>query len=167
MQSILMILTLCRAPLALFFLSDSIPLRITSVLCAMFTDSIDGWLARKFRSTSQLGAILDPIMDKFFVYFVLTILVLESKITPSCSIAMISRDLALIIFALYLGISRQFCIKQFRAIILGKISTALQFATIISLTLGKTPPPVFYLSFIFLACLALIELFWQQFQFTK
>ena len=33
----------------------------------MFTDSIDGYIARRSKSVSRFGAILDPAMDKFFV----------------------------------------------------------------------------------------------------
>jgi CDP-diacylglycerol--glycerol-3-phosphate 3-phosphatidyltransferase len=163
----LMILTLSRGPLALFFLSDSIFLRITSVICAMLTDSIDGWLARKLKSTSRLGAILDPIMDKFFVYFVITILMLEAKISPVCSLALVSRDLSLMIFSIYLAFTKQFNIKQLKSILLGKISTALQFATIIALSCGTHLSPLFYISFVILATLALAELFWLQLELAK
>ncbi|MBM3199074.1 MAG: CDP-alcohol phosphatidyltransferase family protein, partial [Chlamydiae bacterium] len=80
MFSLSNVLTFLRAPLALFFLIDSPPLRLLSLLLAMITDYMDGYIARKTRTTSQFGAKLDPLMDKFFVFFVLTVLFLEGKI---------------------------------------------------------------------------------------
>ena len=44
--------------LALFFLAG-------------ITDYFDGYLARKYNATSQLGEILDPIADKILILFVL------------------------------------------------------------------------------------------------
>jgi len=59
-------LTFLRAPLALLFLSEVTALRIGAIIIAMVTDGIDGYLARRNSSVTKLGAILDPIMDKFF-----------------------------------------------------------------------------------------------------
>tara|TARA_S200000501_G_C20554727_1_gene626066 strand:+ start:195 stop:662 length:468 start_codon:yes stop_codon:yes gene_type:complete len=38
---------------------------------ASLTDYLDGHLARKYKATSQLGEILDPIGDKILVIFIL------------------------------------------------------------------------------------------------
>ena len=38
---------------------------------AGFTDYLDGYLARKYNATSQLGEILDPIADKMLIIFLL------------------------------------------------------------------------------------------------
>jgi CDP-diacylglycerol--glycerol-3-phosphate 3-phosphatidyltransferase len=38
---------------------------------ASITDYFDGYLARKYNATSQIGEILDPIADKILVLFVL------------------------------------------------------------------------------------------------
>ena len=38
---------------------------------AGITDYFDGYLARKYNSTSQIGEILDPIADKILIVFVL------------------------------------------------------------------------------------------------
>ena len=45
----------------------------------MATDSLDGYLARKYHKTSQFGAFLDPLMDKFFVFFAVSITRKESE----------------------------------------------------------------------------------------
>lgn len=36
-------------------------------LLAIITDGLDGYFARKYRQTSRLGALLDPIADKFLM----------------------------------------------------------------------------------------------------
>jgi cardiolipin synthase (CMP-forming) len=36
------------------------------VLAAMFSDVLDGWLARRLRQETQLGAVVDPVTDIFF-----------------------------------------------------------------------------------------------------
>ena len=164
MQVALNILTFSRAPLALLFLSDSWTIRLVAVILAMATDAIDGWLARRYRSTSRFGAILDPLMDKFFVYFVLTVLLLESQLPLWCSLAMISRDLSVIIYAVYLLLTKQFRVSEFKAIIWGKVSTALQFGILIAICLNWRIPEQLYYAFLALSVLALVELFYFQFK---
>ncbi|MCF7806344.1 MAG: CDP-alcohol phosphatidyltransferase family protein [Simkaniaceae bacterium] len=160
MRIFLYALTCSRAPLAFLFLLDNTAIRLSAVILAMLTDSIDGWLARRYRYTSRFGAVLDPVMDKFFIYFILTILWLEHSIATWCALAMISRDFSLVIFAIYLIATRQLKACDFRAIIWGKVSTALQFATTICILIGWKIPNNFYFVFIFLSIFALIELFW-------
>ena len=49
-------------------------------LIVSITDYFDGWLARKYKLTSDFGAILDPIADKILVVSVLFILVSKATI---------------------------------------------------------------------------------------
>ena len=44
-------------------------------VAAALTDMLDGYLARKLRQTSQLGAFLDPVADKLMIAVVLVLLV--------------------------------------------------------------------------------------------
>jgi CDP-diacylglycerol---glycerol-3-phosphate 3-phosphatidyltransferase len=152
-------LTLLRAPLAFLFLLESPGIRIMAIILAMLTDSIDGYLARKFSNTSKLGAILDPLMDKFFVFFILGVFLLESKLTLWQACSMISRDFSLCIFATYLAISGGWQAFKFYSIRWGKITTALQFFVLIALTLNLPISPVIFVLFILFGTLAFIELF--------
>ncbi|NGX44799.1 MAG: CDP-diacylglycerol--glycerol-3-phosphate 3-phosphatidyltransferase [Candidatus Anoxychlamydiales bacterium] len=129
-------LSIVRIPLALLFFWQNIYIRIIAIVLAMFTDSIDGYFARKYKSASKFGAYLDPAMDKFFVYFVLAILLLENQILLWQSLAMISRDFALIIFGLYLGITKKWASYEVKAVRWGKITTAMQFCVLIGVTLN-------------------------------
>lgn len=156
-------LSLLRAPLALLFLLESPSLRLMAILLAMLTDSIDGYLARRSKTTSRFGAVLDPAMDKFFVFFALGVLFTEGKMELWQLLMMVSRDFALCLFGLYLSLSGLWQTYEFRAIRWGKISTALQFFVLIGVTLGYAMPAFLYYSFVAFAVFGLYELF----QFKK
>jgi len=151
-------LSLLRAPLALLFLSESVALRLVAISLAMITDSIDGYLARRYQSTTRFGAILDPAMDKVFVFFALSIFAIESKIAVWQGLAMISRDFALCLFGIYLSLSGYWQSYEFRAIRWGKITTALQFVVLIGLSIGLSFPWYLYALFIAFGGLAFYEL---------
>lgn len=152
-------LSFIRAPLAFLFMQENSTIRIIAIILAMITDSIDGYLARKSRSTSRFGAILDPTMDKFFVYFALSVLFLENKMATWEMVAMLSRDFFLCLYGAIMLATKRWKSIVFRAIRWGKITTALQFIVLIGLVLGVSFPSVIYLSFIIMGWLAFMELF--------
>ncbi|MBI2743809.1 MAG: CDP-alcohol phosphatidyltransferase family protein [Chlamydiales bacterium] len=151
-------LSFLRAPLALLFLVDSVTWRITAIILAMISDSIDGYLARRYRSTSQFGAILDPTMDKFFVFFGLGVMLMEGRMEIWQAGAMLSRDFFLCLFGIYLSLSGKWNSYRFRAIRWGKVATALQFLILIGLTLHLSFPWFIYALFILFGSLAFFEL---------
>ena len=159
-------LSFIRAPLAFLFLQENIYLRLTAIGLAMLTDSIDGYLARRNSSTSTFGAILDPVMDKFFVYFILTVLFLEGNIKLWEAFTMLSRDFFLCVFALYLVFTKKWTDYKFRAIRWGKVTTAMQFVVLIGLTLHFVFSWYIYALFIIFGILAFIELLQNQFSNT-
>src|SRR5271170_7961844 len=97
-------LSLLRLPLALLFLPQLTGLRIAVLLCAALTDVLDGFLARRWGTTSTFGAALDPMMDKLFTIIVLSILWSEGAVNLWEAGAMLSRDLCLCLFTLYFGL---------------------------------------------------------------
>lgn len=151
-------LSFLRAPLAFLFLQDSPALRFLAIVLAMISDSVDGYLARRSRSASRFGAILDPAMDKFFVYFAMTVFYLEGRIGPMVMSAMLSRDFFLLLYGfLMLACGKQRQI-EFRAIRWGKITTALQFLVLIALTFGVSIPWMINASFMAMGLFAFVEL---------
>ncbi|MCY4086590.1 MAG: CDP-diacylglycerol--glycerol-3-phosphate 3-phosphatidyltransferase [Actinomycetia bacterium] len=59
---------------------------------AMMTDQVDGWLARRVHSESDLGKILDPVADKVLV--LATMIVLISPVFPGWMVAaIVAREL--------------------------------------------------------------------------
>ena len=124
----------------------------------MVSDSFDGYFARKTKSTSKFGAILDPTMDKFFVYFVLTVLFLEKNLQFYQVMMIISRDFVLVLYGIGAIFLRKWSCLHLRSIRWGKITTAMQFLIIIGLTLGYNFSIHVYLLFVLFAILAFIEL---------
>ena len=151
-------LSFIRAPLALFFLQKNVALRLTAILIAMFTDSIDGYFARKSKSASRFGAILDPAMDKFFVYFALTVLFLEGNLKLWQALTFFSRDFALCIYGFYLLLSKQLSSIELKPIRWGKITTAMQFVILLGLSLRFQFSFYIYDLLILMGILAFFEL---------
>lgn len=151
-------LSLLRAPLALLFFIHNPIMRLFVVIAAMLTDCIDGYVARKYQFASRIGAIIDPIMDKFFVFFSLAILLLECQIEYWQVLAMLSRDFFLCLFAIYLRFFGKWETYQFQSIRWGKITTGLQFCVLMALAMQKKLPWSMYMLFIFFGILAFFEL---------
>lgn len=152
-------LSFIRAPLAFLLLHESPFLRISAILLAMFTDFVDGYLARKNKSVSRLGTILDPATDKFFVYFALAVLYSEHRIAPWEMVAMFSRDIVLCLYGFIMLSLNKWKMITFRAIRWGKATTALQFIVLMGLVLGFSFPWYVYVSFFIMGAMAFIELF--------
>jgi CDP-diacylglycerol--glycerol-3-phosphate 3-phosphatidyltransferase len=160
-------LSLLRAPLAFLFLSENTTLRNLSVLVALISDCVDGYLARKYKYTSKLGAILDPLMDKFFVFFVLAVFIIEGKLLVWQSVLMISRDLFLCIFAIYLLINQSWQRFEIRSVRWGKITTGLQFSIIFMLINHYTPFQQVYWAFLMMGFFVFLELVKADLSYTK
>lgn len=153
------LLSLARIPLALAFLQEHTHIRFIAVVLAMLTDSLDGMLARRTRQATQFGAMLDPLADKFFMMFALTVLLLEGRLGTTQMAALLSRDAAVAVFALYLGVTGGWATYKLRAIWCGKVSTTLQFFVVLALLFGYRIPDGVYTLFIALGIAALMELY--------
>ena len=151
-------LSLLRIPLAWAFLFQDVKIRLVVIALAMLTDWLDGFIARKYGSVSRVGAILDPITDKFFVMFVSAILVMECHMDLWQLGALVSRDLFLCLFAVYLWIFNRKGKVRYGAIWWGKVSTVVQFCALIGLTMNIIFPWYVFASFIVLGSLAYGEL---------
>jgi CDP-diacylglycerol--glycerol-3-phosphate 3-phosphatidyltransferase len=155
-------LSLLRGPLALFFLTDSTFYRSLAIILAMATDCLDGYLARRFRMTSRIGAILDPLMDKLFVVFAVIIFIHEGTLERWEALALLSRDFAVFLFGFYLMLCGNWSNFQFRSIWCGKITTTLQFLVLLGLTFNLVIPAYLFWCFIVLGILALFELYFIE-----
>ena len=152
-------LSFLRAPLACLFLQENVTIRFLAILFAALTDWVDGYLARRYRSASRFGAILDPAMDKFFVYFALAILYQEGRIATWEMAAMVSRDFFLCLYGILMFATRHRKSIVFRSVRWGKIATALQFTVLAGLVYQISFPWIIFAAFVCMGWLAFLELF--------
>lgn len=153
------VLSLSRAGFALAFLQENPFYRLLAIILAMVSDFLDGYLARKQKMTTQFGAVLDPIMDKFFVFFAGGIYYFENKLSSFELCALLSRDASICLFGLFLGIVKGWKGYECKALWWGKITTGAQFGLLIGLTINIIFPEYIYAIFMMMAGFAFIELF--------
>jgi cardiolipin synthase len=61
---------------------------------AAITDAFDGYLARRYGQTSQLGAFLDPVADKLMVCAALVVLLWKGRVDPVVTLIIVGREIA-------------------------------------------------------------------------
>ena len=160
------IITLLRLPLAFAFLQENTFVRGIALFLAMLSDGLDGYFARRYGKISRLGTLLDPVVDKFFVFFILAIMLAEHRLEWWEAATMLCRDLSLLLFGVYLAIKGNLGKYQFRAIWCGKMMTALQFVVLIGLVFNVVFPPAVYGLFVVIGLAALGELYLERKKLT-
>ncbi|MEN6326887.1 MAG: CDP-diacylglycerol--glycerol-3-phosphate 3-phosphatidyltransferase [Syntrophomonas sp.] len=106
-------------------------------IVATLTDSLDGYLARKWKQVTKLGIVLDPIADKLLITAALIILVELGRIQGWIAIVILGREFA---------VSGLRIVKAEEGIIipaskLGKIKTVSQIIAVLLIILQKAYQP--------------------------
>jgi phosphatidylglycerophosphate synthase len=127
-------ISLSRVVLALAFVLVSEPWdRIALIAVAGFTDLIDGWLARREKSESSTGALLDPLADRVFVFVAISTYLVEGLLTTGQYFIFLTRDLATAVGFIVAKIIPTLRPAVFRARMLGKIVTVMQLITLVAI----------------------------------
>jgi nicotinamide-nucleotide amidase len=100
------------------------------------TDTVDGQLARRSGTVSDLGKFLDPLADKLFVLAVLIVLVQEGLVAAWIVVVIFSRELIITILR-SVGASQG---RVIAAAPLGKTKTVTQMAAVTLLILQRPYP---------------------------
>lgn len=116
---------------------------LVSFLIAV-TDSIDGWMARRFNLQSKFGALMDPLADKVLVGGGFLALLYVGAM-PLWLVAMaLGRDVAILAGA---AVLRKFYgVAEFPPSRLGKANTFILMCTVASVLLDFHPRILFVLS---------------------
>jgi cardiolipin synthase len=97
-------------------------------ITAAVTDLLDGLLARMMKQITDLGKILDPVADKFFIVTAFVLMSNTGMIPKWLTIIVISKDLIVVTgcVILYFITNR----LEIEPIMLGKVASAVQFFVI-------------------------------------
>ena len=135
LRSLPNLLSISRLALAAAFLfTDRMDARIVLVMVAGATDYLDGWIARQFGPMTRVGAMLDAVGDRFFVFFVICVFLFEGRISTWEYFLMISRDVMTAVgFVVARGFMPSLKGVVFKARYPGKVVTVLQLMTFLVL----------------------------------
>jgi CDP-diacylglycerol--glycerol-3-phosphate 3-phosphatidyltransferase len=103
---------------------------------ASITDALDGWIARRQKSVSTFGKLMDPLADKLLVTAALVSLVSLDRVSAWVAMVIIAREFAVT------GL-RQLAMEHGEVIpasIWGKIKTVSQVAMVLVLILVEDSP---------------------------
>jgi cardiolipin synthase len=95
-------------------------------LAAGVSDAVDGFLAKRFHMTTELGAYLDPLADKALIVSIYVTLAIIGEIPHWLVILVVSRDIMIVgavILAWVLGLP-----FKVRPLWVSKLNTAVQIA---------------------------------------
>jgi phosphatidylglycerophosphate synthase len=115
-----------------FVVASDTRTRIGLIGAASFTDFFDGWLARRQRTTSTWGALIDPFADRAFVFTAVCVYLVSGAITTLQYFVLIFRDL---LTAIGFVVARSVPMLRpipFKARPLGKTVTVLQLITLVA-----------------------------------
>lgn len=127
------LVTLSRLPLvvAIVLLLDS-PVRYPLFALVVVTDGLDGWLARKLDQTTELGAFLDPALDKLTALVLVVALFPRTDLSLAYLVLFFARD-AFVVSLGPLVPLYGFDTGKIEARPLGKVVTNLQFLVLVAM----------------------------------
>lgn len=133
------LVTVARLPLlvVLFVFLDSV-WRYPVFALIVATDALDGWLARRLDQATELGAVLDPALDKLVALLLFAILFPRTGLAYEYLVLFFARDgfvVALALLSPLLAVGP----GDVKASLPGKAVTNLQFATMVAMLVPHVP----------------------------
>jgi phosphatidylglycerophosphate synthase len=134
-------LSAARIGLALAFPFIPTEWRLWVVIAAALSDLFDGLSARWLAAESDIGRLLDPLADKFFVLVLLGTLLAEGTLHPLWAVGLATRDITVTVGLVYVILRRQWARgRRLRPSWIGKCATASQFAALMVLVIWSGAP---------------------------
>ena len=95
--NVLSLLRLAGVPLFLYWalITEQDGRAILLLMAAGASDFLDGWIARRYRSFTRLGQLLDPLADRLYILATLLALVARDGLPLWWALGLIARDLVL------------------------------------------------------------------------
>jgi len=125
--NLLTLLRILLVPLAIWLIiSDAFGAAFFVLVAAGVTDGLDGYLAKRFGWTTELGAYLDPLADKVLLVSTYVALGVRLMLPSWLVILVVSRDVmivAAILLSVVLGET-----LEMRPIAISKVNTVAQIA---------------------------------------
>ena len=132
------VITLIRlglVPVVAYLLAiEAYRIALPAFLVAALSDFADGYIARRFKQTSKLGALLDPVADKLNMAVTTVLLAWLALLPLWLAIAIVARDVLIVAGAL----AYRFAVGPVKIAPtrLSKINTVLEFALLLLVMAG-------------------------------
>ena len=125
-------------PIVYYLLKEQYTTALIILLIAGGTDSLDGWVAKRFNFQSRLGSILDPLADKILLISSFITLFVLNLIPVWLLIAIILRDVLIVAGTVgYIYALNEKEHKLLEPSNLSKLNTALQIALLLFLVIDQ------------------------------
>jgi phosphatidylglycerophosphate synthase len=138
------VLSFSRLVFAVVFAAVSdVPVRLACVVGAGASDFLDGWLARRRRAASRLGALIDPFTDRVFVVTAVVMFLAEGALSVRQCVLFLLRDVATALAFVVAKAVSWLRAVTFKARMLGKLVTVLQLlALLVLLVVPRAAEPL-------------------------
>lgn len=131
LPNVITISRIALVPLLILVLKDRDYVTALAVfLIAGVSDGLDGWIAKRYRFTSRLGAILDPVADKILLLSSYVMLMLLDQLPFWLALAVVFRDL--LIVGGYLVYTSLIGPVQMSPSLLSKFNTLMQIVLVLA-----------------------------------
>ncbi|MGB7054493.1 MAG: CDP-alcohol phosphatidyltransferase family protein [bacterium] len=133
-SNIITISRLVLLPFIIYFLlAEQRLVAFVIMLVSLFSDGLDGYLARKLNQESRLGKFLDPLCDKIFLAVVLITLLYIKAVPLWAVLVIVLRDF-LILLGSYILLKSKAVVEPSNAF--GKITGFIFGSMILAFTIG-------------------------------